>query len=133
MRSGERAGSIDSNGRRKIRIASGYYYSSRLACFYMTGEWPKEQMDHINKIRDDDRWENLRQATQSQNSYNRKWAEAGGEWRGIFPCGNQFRVDIGGQYLGLYKTFEEASRVRDQALKDWAGPFALPPTSRKIS
>lgn len=91
----------------------------------MTGEWPKDQIDHINRIKDDDRWENLREATQSQNSYNRGWAEANGEWRGICRHGNQFKVDIGGHYLGLHSTFEEAKAVRDQALKDWAGPFAI--------
>ena len=25
----------------------------------MTGFWPKEEMDHINGVRDDDRWANL--------------------------------------------------------------------------
>src|SRR5207244_1723887 len=113
MYRGDIAGSVDSNGRRKIRIASGYYYSARLACLYMTGKWPVEQMDHENRIRDDDRWENLREATQSQNSYNRKWAEEGGEWRGISVHGNRYSVYIGGCYLGGFDTFEEATSVRD--------------------
>lgn len=120
------------NGRRQLRIASGFYYSSRLAWLYMTGSWPKDQIDHINRIKDDDRWENLREANQSQNSYNRDWAEANGEWRGIRPNGNKFAVSIGGQYLGNFVTFEEAKEVRDKALKDWAGPFALIP-ERKVS
>jgi len=132
MHRGDVAGRIDCNGRRQIRIASGFFYSARLAHLYMTGEWPKDQMDHINRIRDDDRWENLRQATQSQNSYNREWAEAGGEWRGIRANGNKFVVCIGGQYLGNFPTFEGAKAVRDKALQDWAGPFAVTP-ERKIS
>lgn len=131
-REGEKAGRINTDGRRQIGVAGKVYYSARLAHLYMTGEWPHAQMDHINRIRDDDRWENLRQATQSQNSYNREWAEANGEWRGITPHGNKFKVDIGAQYLGLYDTFDQAKDVRDQALKDWAGPFAIIP-ERNVS
>lgn len=122
---GDLAGRITQQGRRQIRIASGFYYASRLAFLYMTGEWPEDQVDHINRIKDDDRWENLRPATQSQNSYNRAWAEQGGSWRGIRPHGNQYAVSIGGQYLGLYSTFEAAADVRDRALEAWAGPFAV--------
>ena len=124
-RRGDIAGSIDSNGRRKFKIEGEYYYSSRLAWFYMTGEWPKEQVDHVNRVRDDDRWENLREASQAQNSYNRTWAESSGMWRGIRCCGKQFAVSIGGKYLGLFATFEEATVARDKALKNRAGLFAV--------
>lgn len=133
MRRGDIAGRLTDQGRRQIRIASGFYYASRLAWLYMTGEWPKDQIDHINRIKDDDRWENLREATQSQNSFNRDWTEKHGEWRGISACGNQFAVSIGGEYHGLYKTFEEAIAVRDQALKKKAGPFAVVTSERKAS
>lgn len=133
MRQGDPAGRITNQGRRQIRIASGFYYASRLAWLYMTGEWPKDQIDHINRIKDDDRWENLREATQSQNSYNRAWAEESGDLRGIRWCGNQFAVSIGGRYLGLHKTIEEAIEVRDSALKEFAGPFAVNTTERKVS
>jgi hypothetical protein len=39
--------------------------------FWMTGQWPRYQMDHKNRNRSDDRWSNLRQATRSQNQGNR--------------------------------------------------------------
>lgn len=133
MRRGDTAGRIMDNGRRQIRISGSFFYSSRLAWLYMTGEWPADQIDHKNRIKDDDRWDNLREATQSQNSFNRDWCEVNGDLRGIFCHGNKFRVDIGGTYLGLHETLEEAVSIRDQALKDWAGPFAVLPKERKVS
>lgn len=133
MKRGDVAGRIMTSGHRQIRIATGFYYSSRLAWLYMTGEWPKDQIDHKNRIKDDDRWENLREATQSLNSFNRDWCEANGDMRGILAHGNQFRVDIGGKYLGLFKTLEEAKNVRDEALNTMAGPFAVISNERKVS
>jgi hypothetical protein len=133
VKPGDVAGRITSHGRRQIRIASGFYYSGRLAWLYMTGEWPKDQIDHVNRIKDDDRWENLREATQSQNSFNRAWAEVNGDLRGISLRGNQLAVSIGGQYLGLFKTIEEAIAARDRALKEKAGPFVVIPSEREAS
>jgi hypothetical protein len=37
----------------------------------MTGEWPKQTIDHRNAIKSDNRAENLREATSSQNAINR--------------------------------------------------------------
>lgn len=133
MRRGDIAGRLTMQGRRQIRIASGFYYSSRLAWLYMTGKWPKDQVDHVNRIKDDDRWENLREATQSQNSFNREWAETNGDMRGIRHHGRKFKVDIGTVYFGLFDTLEEAKSVRDKALNEQAGPFAVIPSERKAS
>lgn len=48
------------------------YYAHRLAWKYITGKDPEHGIDHINGIRDDNRFCNLREATQSQNSMNAK-------------------------------------------------------------
>lgn len=125
MRPGDRAGRKTDKGYWQIRIASGFYYSARLAFLYMTGEWPPDEVDHKNRIKYDDRWENLRPATRSQNAFNRDWCEQNGDMRGIFKHGHQYRVDIGGVYLGLCPTLEDAVNLRDEALKTWAGPFAI--------
>jgi hypothetical protein len=55
------------NGYISIEIDNIPYRSARLAWFYMTGEWPLVWVDHINEIKNDDRWENLRLATISEN------------------------------------------------------------------
>ena len=124
VKPGDIAGRIMDNGRRQIRIASGFYYSSRLAWLYMTSEWPINQVDHENRNRSDDRWENLREATQSQNSFNRDWCEGNGSLRGLQPHGNKWRVDIGGMYLGLFEDVRDAEAIRDLALWYRAGRFA---------
>jgi len=42
------------------------------AWYIMTGEWPTHEIDHENTKRNDNRWINLREATHTQNIYNRK-------------------------------------------------------------
>jgi hypothetical protein len=42
----------------------------RLIWLYMTGEWPKDQIDHINNVKHDNRWKNLREADNQLNHYN---------------------------------------------------------------
>lgn len=36
-----------------IGVDRVYYFGHRLAFFYMTGQWPKEVIDHINCIKSD--------------------------------------------------------------------------------
>lgn len=127
IRKGDPAGTVRFDGRKQISVDNKSYLGSRLAWFYMTGVWPKEEVDHENRIKSDDRWTNLREATHSENMFNRDWCERSGDLRGICKEGNQFRVIIGNKYLGYYKTLEEAIMARDEALATWAGPFALAP------
>lgn len=55
-----------------IKVDRVAYSLSRLAFLWVTGEWPKEQIDHKNGNSLDNRWKNLRAATQVQNSWNHK-------------------------------------------------------------
>lgn len=58
------------DGYRQIKIEGVRYLSHRLAFFYMTGEWPTDDVDHIDLNRTNNRWENIRPATRSQNKFN---------------------------------------------------------------
>jgi hypothetical protein len=68
IRAGEVAGTAHSRGYRSIVIDGRVYLSHRLAWLYVHGEWPPEQIDHINRNRADNRLVNLRAAKQSQNN-----------------------------------------------------------------
>jgi len=54
-----------------IKIKQKKYAAHRLAWFYMTGEWPEDQIDHINRDGLDNRWNNLRPASNRENQQNR--------------------------------------------------------------
>ncbi len=68
---GDVAGSVNKvNGYRLIHVNNKNYNASRLAFLYMTGHFPTNEADHESGVRDDDRWENLRDATRSVNCRN---------------------------------------------------------------
>lgn len=70
VKSGDIAGSLRRDGYRGIKINGTVYLSHRLACLYVSGRWPQDEMDHRNGVRDDNRWANLREATTSENHQN---------------------------------------------------------------
>lgn len=67
---GGKAGSQNARGYIEIGIDRKLYYGHRLAWLYMTGEWPEDQLDHINQDKSDNRWINLRKADNSLNHLN---------------------------------------------------------------
>ena len=70
IEAGELAGGLG-DGYRVIGVDGRVYKAARLAVLLMTGRWPRHQVDHIRRVRDDDRWQNLREATHSQNAMNK--------------------------------------------------------------
>lgn len=67
---GDVAGCRYPEGYIKVHFKGKPYRAHRLAFLYMTGEWPKDQVDHINHIRDDNRWRNLRDVSHQENHRN---------------------------------------------------------------
>lgn len=62
---------IDRKGYPMGAIFNHTYRAHRVIWAIVYGEWPPDQIDHINGIRTDNRIANLRRATNSQNSRNR--------------------------------------------------------------
>ncbi len=63
------AGVENALGYQVIRLSGRLYLAHRLAWLWMTGDWPQE-VDHINGLKHDNRWINLRMATRVQNMRN---------------------------------------------------------------
>lgn len=77
-KAGSIAGTLTADGYIRITISKKPYYAQQLAVLYMTGEWPEDEVDHINRIRSDNRWCNLRGATKQENQRNRNtWSKSG--------------------------------------------------------
>jgi hypothetical protein len=86
----------------------------------MTGKWPKDQIDHINRSKHDNRWVNLREATGHQNNMNTGLTKRNKVGiRGITVVRNRFCVQINSKgqhmYLGHFKDLDEAIAVRKAA------------------
>jgi hypothetical protein len=54
----------------RVGIDGDRYIAARLAWLYMTGEWPKHVIDHIDRNPLNTRFCNLRDVTQSKNCFN---------------------------------------------------------------
>ena len=70
VRRGRSARSLDNEGYITICINGRAYKGHRLAWLYVYGVWPKYQIDHISRIRDDNRIANLRDVPISTNLKN---------------------------------------------------------------
>lgn len=68
---GDIAGTHESSGYIRIRINGKGYRAHRLAWLYMKGVWPKEQIDHDDRVKHNNSWNNLNQATNQENQKNK--------------------------------------------------------------
>jgi hypothetical protein len=59
---GDVAGIIRKTGDIVIGINGKIYAASPLAFFYKKGKWPERKILHINKIKSDNSWENLKES-----------------------------------------------------------------------
>jgi len=128
---GEITGCPSGDGRKQIRINGKVYRTYRLAWLYMTGEWPKGEIDHKDRDPGNDRWENLRKATRVENMRNARilknmssglkgvsFITARGKWRA------EIRVGSKAHHLGYFLNREEAHAAYMQAADRLFGEFA---------
>lgn len=129
-RIGQLAG-CKSRGYIVIRVDGTLYPAHRLAWLYETGAFPTDWLDHRNLNKADNRFDNLRPATHSQNAANVSrrancasgmkgvtWHKRAGKWLA------QIRKSGKNNYLGLYATKEEAHSAYAAAAFHLHGEFA---------
>lgn len=112
---GEIAGSINRDGYVLIRVYRKLYLAHRLAWLYMTGKEPKNLVDHIDRNPGNNKWDNLREATYSQNEMNRGPAYCNRTGiKGVMPTKHgtyrAFVVKDKVQHARSFKTLNEAEQ-----------------------
>jgi hypothetical protein len=86
------------------------YLEHRVIWLWVTGEWPLHGIDHIDGVKDNNRWANLRDVSPSVNSQNTKRAKAGSSTGllGVTRMGSRFQAKIMTRgkmaYLGTFAT-----------------------------
>ena len=128
-RKGKVCGWLQQNGYIYVSIHGVEYRANRVIWFWMTGQWPTNDVDHENNKRSDNRWVNLRDATRSQNLINQgtKFNNKSG-YKGVTSRGNSHivRLRINGipVCFGSYPTALEAAKSYDQEAIKHHGQFA---------
>lgn len=119
---GKEAGNIHPSGYRHIHVTdsgkSTHIRAHRLAWFICYGSGPKDQIDHINRNKLDNRINNLREVSNTQNQHNasrRKdnksgvsgvyWDKSKSKWRA------SVRVNSIRHYVGLFDELDSASNA----------------------
>src|SRR5271157_4530580 len=119
---GKVAGCIcKTTGYRKIGIDGKHYNAHILAWFYMTGKYLPGKIDHENTIKDDNSWNNLRLANNSQNGANRLiqknntsgykgvvWHKRDKKWQ------VQIKKDGNKMFFGYFDDPIEAAKIHDR-------------------
>ena len=120
VKEGDEAGTINNRGYVKIGFNRKSYAAHRLAWFYMYGDWPEHEIDHINGVNDDNRIKNLRDVTHPVNNKNaKKYITNTSGYPGIYRHYGKWAVQIGGrktrEFLGVFELWWDAVCVKKAA------------------
>lgn len=127
---GDVAGVKGINGYIFLSIENTKVLAHRVAWFYVYGKWPPEFIDHINGVRDDNRLDNLRLASASQNTSNGvlrstntsgyrgvSWSKEKKKWVARIVKNHKQHV------LGYFRTKEDAHIAYLEAARELHGDF----------
>jgi hypothetical protein len=128
IRFGMEAGTINSYGYRVIVIGGKAYKAHQIAYVLYHGEWLTEgEIDHGNLNKSDNRIENIREATRSQNCANKSFKKTNSTGiRGVHKCkkSGRYHVYVGQKYLSSHVDIDQAILARRTAAQERYGEFA---------
>lgn len=114
---GSVAGTLDRDGYVVIRIKGRGYKAHRLARLLLSGSWPEDEVDHINRVRSDNRACNLRDVSAFENSTNTDFSHSLGRsgvrnvtWFSQYQMWKAAFMHRGKKiFVGYFETVEAAS------------------------
>jgi hypothetical protein len=127
LMAGKHAGCVYADGYRRAEVNGIRAMVCQIARKMLIGDEPLK-IDHENRNRSDDRWSNLRAATESQNRGNSAIMNRNSTgFKGVVPYRGRFQAQIcvAGEksYLGTFGTPEEAHAAYCTAAKERFGEF----------
>lgn len=125
---GSAAGWPNEHGYLIVQVDRRYIRAHHIVFALHHGRWPSHEIDHVNGVRDDNRVQNLREATRSQNLANTrarrpglkgvKWQRQQNKWYA------HIQKDGCKYYLGPFDTEALAHDAYIAAAQDLFGDFA---------
>lgn len=127
---GKEVGCLNRAGYRVFGMDGAFLQSHRVVFAMMHGRWPEHEVDHINGIKNDNRPENLREATRAQNGMNVgmspgntsgykgvSWDKNLNKWRAeIYVLGKRI-------HLGRHNDIDLAGLIYEEAARIYHGEF----------
>ena len=130
MKIGDEAGWLTKKEYMRVTIKYKCYLLHRLAWLYMFGNFPKNLLDHINGVRNENRICNLREASESQNIFNSKPRKDNATgFKGVYFDKNKSKyharcqINKKGHSLGYFETAELANEAYCNFAKIHHGEF----------
>ena len=131
IRVGQIAGGRHCQGYTSITFLGQKYLAHRLAWLYCFGVWPKDQIDHINGVKTDNRIKNLREATAVENGRNMRLPKDNTSgYKGVYRDRTRrkwlahIRVNGVMKNLGRFTDIEAAANAYAKAARENFGEFA---------
>lgn len=130
---GDPAGRVPKEGHLQVTLKKKAYGYHRIVYYLAYGidsvGW---EIDHINRNPLDNRPENLRLASESENKWNtQKRNNTNVGHRGIrkrfWGASYSWEVTFQGKYVGSFRSMEEAVSAWENKARNYAGEFFCPP------
>lgn len=140
VRIGDRAGTINENNYRQIQILGKMYREHRLVWLYVYGKFPtKEMIDHIDGDKQNNKVDNLREATRQENTYNSCIREnKSSRFKGVCWDKSRLKWIASSQdatkkhkHLGRYESEEEAHQAYQGYVQELHGDFYKAPLTKE--